>query len=111
MTAFVDEVFSSVQGEGPRIGERHIFVRFQGCNIRCRYCDTPAAIQPTGNVCRAQRSLASFEHEEVLNPMTGDVLRIYASDLLFLDNPGQCSALPEENLCSNRIFYQPGFRE
>jgi organic radical activating enzyme len=39
----VNEIFASVQGEGPWIGERHIFVRFQGCDIRCRYCDTPAA--------------------------------------------------------------------
>jgi organic radical activating enzyme len=74
VTAFIDEVFSSLQGEGPRIGERHIFVRFQGCHIRCRFCDTPAAIQPNGDVCRAQRSLTSFEPEEVPNPMTADRL-------------------------------------
>jgi organic radical activating enzyme len=74
VTAFIDEVFSSVQGEGPRIGERHIFVRFQGCHIRCRFCDTPAAIDPKGDVCRAQYSLTSFEHEEVPNPLTADRL-------------------------------------
>jgi organic radical activating enzyme len=69
-TAFVDEVFSSVQGEGPRLGERHIFVRFQGCHIRCRFCDTPAALLPKGAVCRPQCSPASFEREAVNNPMT-----------------------------------------
>jgi organic radical activating enzyme len=72
--AFVDEVFSSVQGEGPRLGERHIFVRFQGCHIRCRFCDTPAALQPKGAVCRPQRSLVSFEREAVNNPMTAQQL-------------------------------------
>jgi organic radical activating enzyme len=73
-TAFIDEIFSSVQGEGPRIGERHIFVRFQGCHIRCRFCDTPAAIEPQGHVCRAQRSPASWDLEEVRNPLTTDRL-------------------------------------
>jgi len=37
------EVFSSLQGEGLRLGERQIFVRFGGCNLRCDYCDTPAS--------------------------------------------------------------------
>lgn len=35
------EVFSSVQGEGPRVGERHLFVRLSQCDIHCAYCDTP----------------------------------------------------------------------
>jgi len=74
VTAFIDEVFSSVQGEGPRIGERHIFVRFQGCNIRCSYCDTPAAIQTRSDICRAQRSLISWEQESVPNPLIADRL-------------------------------------
>ncbi len=74
ITAFIDEVFSSVQGEGPRIGERHIFVRFQGCHIHCRFCDTPAAIQPRAVICKAQRSLRSFELEELPNPLTREHL-------------------------------------
>lgn len=38
------EVFSSLQGEGLRVGERQIFVRFGGCNLHCDYCDTPDSI-------------------------------------------------------------------
>ena len=40
----LNELFASIQGEGPWIGERHIFVRFQGCDLHCRFCDTPASV-------------------------------------------------------------------
>jgi organic radical activating enzyme len=42
--AAVHEIFASIQGEGPWLGERHIFVRLQGCDMQCRYCDTPASV-------------------------------------------------------------------
>jgi organic radical activating enzyme len=40
------EIFSAIQGEGPRVGERHLFVRFLHCDVRCGYCDTPACHEP-----------------------------------------------------------------
>lgn len=36
----VVETFISINGEGTRAGELAVFVRFQGCNLRCSYCDT-----------------------------------------------------------------------
>ncbi len=41
--AYIVEVFSSIQGEGLTCGERQIFIRFAGCNLRCAYCDTDYA--------------------------------------------------------------------
>lgn len=38
-TAGISEIFSSLQGEGTHMGERHLFVRFEKCNIHCEYCD------------------------------------------------------------------------
>ena len=42
----VAETFISINGEGTRAGELAIFVRFQGCNLRCSYCDTLWANEP-----------------------------------------------------------------
>ena len=74
--AYIDELFSSIQGEGPWIGQRHIFVRFLGCDLRCSYCDTPAAaVALTAGEktkrCRLQKRRDSFEFEEAVNPLTG----------------------------------------
>lgn len=45
MTYNVNEIFYSLQGEGSRIGKPCVFVRFQGCNLRCSYCDTMYAVE------------------------------------------------------------------
>lgn len=42
----INEIFASIQGEGSRTGERCVFIRFQGCNLDCPYCDTKDAIKP-----------------------------------------------------------------
>ena len=43
----VAEVFMSYQGEGPLSGSRTLFIRLQGCNQRCQWCDTKYAIGET----------------------------------------------------------------
>ncbi|MFZ3102049.1 MAG: 7-carboxy-7-deazaguanine synthase QueE [Desulfitobacteriaceae bacterium] len=37
----VREIFSSIQGEGPYVGVRQLFLRLPRCNLTCPYCDTP----------------------------------------------------------------------
>ncbi len=47
MKTRINEIFSSIQGEGRFIGRRQIFVRFSGCNLDCEYCDTPQSRDPS----------------------------------------------------------------
>ena len=41
----VSEIFYSIQGEGKRAGLPCIFIRMQGCRLRCSWCDTPYALE------------------------------------------------------------------
>lgn len=36
----IREIFTSIQGEGPYVGVKQVFIRFCGCNLSCDYCDT-----------------------------------------------------------------------
>jgi 7-carboxy-7-deazaguanine synthase len=44
----LNELYTSVQGEGPGVGHMTQFIRFGGCNLRCSGwpCDTQHAIDP-----------------------------------------------------------------
>jgi len=37
----ISEIFYSIQGEGVLLGVPSVFVRTSGCNLRCKWCDTP----------------------------------------------------------------------
>jgi 7-carboxy-7-deazaguanine synthase len=39
----IAEIFKSLQGEGPNQGRPCLFIRLAGCNLRCRWCDTPSS--------------------------------------------------------------------
>jgi len=63
------EVFSSFQGEGPRVGERQIFLRLAGCDLRCAFCDTPESF-PTPPFARVQAAPGSEAEIRLPNPVT-----------------------------------------
>jgi 7-carboxy-7-deazaguanine synthase len=41
----ISEIFFSIQGEGSRAGLPCVFIRLQGCNMRCSWCDTPYGLE------------------------------------------------------------------
>ncbi|MFN2378406.1 MAG: 7-carboxy-7-deazaguanine synthase QueE [Candidatus Binatia bacterium] len=69
--AYLSEIFASFQGEGSRAGQRHLFVRFAGCNIRCRWCDTPDSLVKVAT-CRVD--YPAGDSEVLNNPIPVDRL-------------------------------------
>lgn len=52
----ISEIFYSIQGEGTRVGRPCVFIRFQGCELRCDWCDTPYALE-----IKKEEKLMTFE--------------------------------------------------
>ena len=44
----INSIFYSLSGEGIHTGIPTIFIRLQGCNLRCTWCDTKYALEPEG---------------------------------------------------------------
>ena len=58
----ISEIFYSVQGEGELTGVPSVFIRTSGCNLRCRWCDTPyASWSPEGTEMSVAQILAEVE--------------------------------------------------
>lgn len=75
---YLSEIFLSFQGEGTEVGRRQLFVRLAGCNLRCRYCDTPDSLErvstclvhgPDGQVREIANPLAAGAVIEAAGPL------------------------------------------
>jgi len=78
------EIFSSIQGEGKYVGCRQVFVRLEGCNLDCTYCDTENEVGGHAHCMVEERAgtheLIPYENPlsveqvaEIVARLTGDV--------------------------------------
>jgi 7-carboxy-7-deazaguanine synthase len=67
--ANIYEVFNSLQGEGPYVGTRQVFVRFQGCPLTCVYCDSVGARR-----YKSSRRAESGRSSSLKNPVSAKAL-------------------------------------
>jgi 7-carboxy-7-deazaguanine synthase len=82
--ASITEIFSSLQGEGPRTGERHIFVRFEACHMACAYCDETGKKgreMALADVLRAVEKLEKKNGPHTCVSLTGGEPLLYADFL------------------------------
>lgn len=83
--AFISEIFFSFQGEGPLVGTPMVFVRFCGCNFKCRYCDT--IIGKTEN-CIIKNASTKKIIKKYKNPID---CKILISAVSKISNFGKCN--------------------
>ena len=88
----VIECFSSLQGESTCAGRRCFFIRLEGCNLDCNYCDTRYA--RSGGVEKSIDELVSLalESEVPLVEITG------GEPLLYAETPELCRRLLAEGV-------------
>ena len=61
----VNEIFATVQGEGFHVGTPSIFVRLQGCDVGCGWCDTKHTWQlQAAHESNLETMLAKHESDE-----------------------------------------------
>ncbi|MFH1799923.1 MAG: 7-carboxy-7-deazaguanine synthase QueE [Candidatus Omnitrophota bacterium] len=83
----ITEIFSSLQGEGPRMGERHIFIRFEACHLACAYCDETGKRAREMSVADVLKGVAKLERKagpHVCVSLTGGEPLLYADFLKIL---------------------------
>jgi 7-carboxy-7-deazaguanine synthase len=61
----ISETFYSIQGEGTLTGLPSFFIRTAGCNLRCRWCDSPYASRRARG---SERTIDSLVEEAFRHP-------------------------------------------
>jgi 7-carboxy-7-deazaguanine synthase len=70
-SAYVSEIFTSIEGEGLWAGTPAVFLRLSGCNLACSYCDTGYARANSETAVIYPERIAG-DGVRVPNPMSAD---------------------------------------
>lgn len=54
----INDIFYTLQGEGEHSGRACWFIRLQGCNLKCPYCDTPRSKGKVGKTMSIEQVLS-----------------------------------------------------
>jgi 7-carboxy-7-deazaguanine synthase len=80
-TLMVSEIFGpTFQGEGASLGRRCVFLRLGGCNLHCRWCDTPYTWDWTGRNGKAYDP--RYELRRMDAATVWEALRVLGSNML-----------------------------
>ena len=69
MNENIIEIFSSIQGEGKYVGCRQVFLRLEGCNLNCTYCDTDSKAGTHPN-CVVEEGAGTYHLVPYPNPIS-----------------------------------------
>lgn len=90
----IAEIYRSRQGEGLLTGAESVFVRTSGCNLRCRYCDTPfTSWSPEGDDLSREEILAEVDRLGVRH-----VVLTGGEPMLFAETVPLCEELHRRGL-------------
>jgi len=95
---FLSEIYSAIQGEGPIVGVRQLFIRLSICDLRCKWCDTPNSLVKTKHASlEISSGSRQFQHRWLLSSGPGSG-----------HQHGKHAGSAAESLCSRRLWRGPG---
>ncbi len=106
----VNEIYTSIQGEGLLVGMPSLFIRLQGCNLRCPWCDQPTALNFRENnmsLSDLLKVVEKYPHRHVVitggEPFAEESLPLLVKDLLSIGKSVQIE--------TNGTLWQEGMEE
>jgi len=76
----VNDIFDTIQGEGPFSGVGATFIRLAGCNLQCTWCDT----EYTARQARSLQDIVALSNERLVVITGGEPMRQEIAPLVHL---------------------------